>query len=534
MRTPRPHPALAAMALCLAGIAVPPATARGGTYTVWSCRGPAGEPLPAGAWRVSGDPAVQRGDGCAEGGALVAALRDDEGATDRTPAVRGGYRLAAGDGEAIAGYRVWRVAEVARPHPDLGGAYATLLEDDAAAPGGCFADRGCERLGDARDPLAAGNLLARAAIAARTLAIEVGCPGPGGEACGPPGHRRAELRLFRSAVDIADESPPRLAGAPGGALVGGAPGRGTATIVVDAEDRGGGLLAAEARVDGRLLATAQAARCREPFTVPQPCPAAASFALAIDTTAVPDGAHRLQIAVTDAAGNVAIVVDRSVSVANGRLAPGSAVPATGTPVTAPPGQARERLLVRVERRRYRTGRGAIAGRLQRRDGRPVAGAVVLVERRGYGLHGGGWRPAGRLTTDARGRFRLPVPARARQLRFRAPATAVAASPVAAGAASPAVDVMSRLKLSARMVPLTLRNGDVVVASGRLRGAAGAAEGAAVEVQAVVGGRWKTVGRARADARGRFAWRYRFHNTFLEALYSFRIRVPGSGRWPWAP
>jgi hypothetical protein len=86
-----------------------------------------------------------------------------------------------------------------------------------------------------------------------------------------------------------------------------------------------------------------------------------------------------------------------------------------------------------------------------------------------------------------------------------------------------------------MVPRLLRNGQSVTLAGRLRGAGPGTRGTTVEIQAIVGGSWKTVARTRLRAGGRFVWRYRFHNTRLEALYSFRIRITGAGgRWPWAP
>jgi hypothetical protein len=67
----------------------------------------------------------------------------------------------------------------------------------------------------------------------------------------------------------------------------------------------------------------------------------------------------------------------------------------------------------------------------------------------------------------------------------------------------------------------------------LRGAGRSALGEPVEVQAIVHGRWLTVGRSTGGARGRFLWRHRFRHTRLEALYSFRALVRGgSRRWPW--
>jgi len=322
---------------------------------------------------------------------------------------------------------------------------------------------------------------------------------------------------------VHDHTPPRLAGPPQGAWLQGAPGRGLVTIVVPARDRGSGLREAVASVDGAPAASAPAPSCPHEFAI----------SLTVDTRALADGQHRLDVVVTDAAGNAATLVAKHVHVDNSVPAP--AVPAPPPAPPAPPAQAPPAARsepspapatprIRIDRRRVRAGDGAITGRVVR-EGRPLAGARLAVERRWYGRRGGGWRRIGALTTDAAGRFALPAPRTAQELRLRPAGSR--------RGASASIDVVTQLRLRARLRPRSLRNGEVLTASARLLRAGRSALGKRVDIQAVVHGRWQTVGRASARANGIVRWRYRFRNTRREALYSFRVLVrPDPSRWPW--
>lgn len=472
-----------------AALATPAAYA--GTYTVWSCRGPSGEPAATSGWVGEGT------DGCADGGALSARA-------DR-PWDASGYRLEAPADTTIAGYRIWRY-ETAGGHAAWG-AYAALFEDPFTRPvDGCFASAGCKERGDPHDPLAAANLVERSDRELRALEIVAGCFA----SC-----RGAEFRLFRAAVDFTDASAPVAAGAP--AVDAG-------SVTVAASDAGGGLRSAQALIDGQPVATAGSG-CAEPFTAARPCPESATFTLAFDTASLPAGEHELAVVVADAAGNATTLLTQPLTIQRPEPYPSVAPSPTPVPTAAPvaptptptPGPAR----LRLDDTRFSAGaRGTITGRATR-GGAAAAGASVVVERRYYGARGGAWKRVATLTADARGGFSVRVPAVAQQLRFRlAGVTRV-------------VDVVSKLGLSARMRPTTVRNGGSITLAGRLTGAGPAAARQPVQIQAMIGGRWQTVARVRAAADGGYRWRYRFRNTRLEALYSFRARVADdSARWPW--
>jgi hypothetical protein len=487
---------LIAGALCASAWSLPaPGTAVAGTYTVWSCRGPAGEPLTASAWAPAGDPGVQRSDGCAAGGALVAAVVGEDDERWKEAGARGGYEIAAPAGEAIVGYRIWRSARASGDHPWWHGGSAAVLEDGAPV---AVCDLGA--CGDPSQPLADANLVERSAVHVEALGLQVACDSRGDDC-----EDGAELRLFRSAVTLSDDAAPVAAG----------PVSGGTTLALPAADAGAGLRSAVASLDGRPVAEDDLAACSEPYTGPQPCPATATFTLAVDTSALAPGPHRLDVVISDAAGNEATLLERTIDVA-------SAGAVLGGEASHPPAA----FAIRLDRSRASAGgAGSIGATVVSRQGSPVGGARVLVAQRGFGPRGGGWQGRPAVVADGRGRIAVPVPATPHELRFALPGRRRSAR---------TVDVLAPLRLSAHIVPPLLRNGQSMVLSGRLAGIGRAPDGKRVEVQVIAGGRWLTVGRPRAGADGRFAWRYRFHRTVLEAIYSFRVRVPGgSARWPWS-
>jgi hypothetical protein len=197
---------------------------------------------------------------------------------------------------------------------------------------------------------------------------------------------------------------------------------------------------------------------------------------------------------------------------------------------APPA-VRGDYIVAIGRRTVVAGsKGVVSGRVSERGGEQQPNAALVLEHRLYGPFGGDWTELRTLTADAAGRFSFAVPARPQQLRVRLlPPRAANTSFV-----SPSVDVLTRLSLRVAPRPRSLRNGKTLTLAGTLGNAGDSARGKEVLVQAIVGDHWQTLDRIRADRRGRFAWRYRFQRTRIEALYSFRVVVADDDeRWPWA-
>lgn len=167
----------------------------------------------------------------------------------------------------------------------------------------------------------------------------------------------------------------------------------------------------------------------------------------------------------------------------------------------------------------------LSGRLVADDGSAIAGAtleVVSLPRR----PGAAAVPVGTTTTDGDGRYRWRVPpgaSRTVRVGYRARARD------AGYATSAAVDVLVRSAARLRVVPRSLRNGQAVRFAGQLLGERPGRR-VAVVLEARVGRRWHPFARVRADARGRFAARYRFRATTRTRTYAFRAVLPRDADW----
>ena len=109
-------------------------------------------------------------------------------------------------------------------------------------------------------------------------------------------------------LTLADPTPPAVSMV--GAALGGGWVRGTVGLEGRAADEGAGVARLEGRIDGAALAVAPVG-CAvatiegEPrATAMRPCPQTAAAPLALDTTEVADGAHRMMVCAADFSGNV--------------------------------------------------------------------------------------------------------------------------------------------------------------------------------------------------------------------------------------
>jgi hypothetical protein len=111
---------------------------------------------------------------------------------------------------------------------------------------------------------------------------------------------------------------------------------GVAHLVFTATDPGGpGILSATAAIDGQTVFTgtpdtngglcapvgADPATGAPMYDAQQPCPAVETVDLPISTLGLPDGAHRLTVAVTDAAGTSSPVLDQAIDTFNPQRTP---------------------------------------------------------------------------------------------------------------------------------------------------------------------------------------------------------------------
>jgi hypothetical protein len=195
-----------------------------------------------------------------------------------------------------------------------------------------------------------------------------------------------------------------------------------------------------------------------------------------------------------------------------------------TPAPSPtPGAAP--LPVSIELPSRRLLRGApVTGRVRDAAGAAVAGAPVLLVARLFGATGPSY-PVALTRTAADGGFEVVIGGNSWEVTAGIPDPAYAATPRT-------VDLISPLSVSAAGPKRLLRNGDRLRITGRVAGAGGLVTGKVVAVQALIRGRWGTVGRVKADAAGRVVWRYRLRNTSRRSAYRFRLLVPRVAGQPW--
>lgn len=516
------------------------APARAGTYEVWSCRTFDGGPLPATGWvqttRHATADDVVLADGCAGGGSLVTSLRPARGFA--TP-VRVAATFRAPPGTRIVGYRLLRYLFAAPDVPPASYGYvagvreitATADLDWDCASDATVATLACSQLGSPSAVHDPGNVVERDGVALDALELFAACAAA---PCGDPNGSTARTLLHRARIELEDERPP-AAPLLSGSLVSDGTVSGPATVVVASSDVGGGVAAMTLAIDG---VPEQVARfpgpdgaCAEPYTRPQPCATTAAHAFAVDPAGLAEGAHVASGTVIDAAGNVTSwgPVPFQVVRPQGGGGPGGgsgdpAGPSNGSPAVASP-----RLRLAGPRVVHQRGRRPVrlAGTLQARDGTPIAGATLHATARPLGVLTPRVRRLGSVTTGRDGRFSLAV----RVTGVERVELAFSPTPGAAATAVAAATVRERSRLTIARSRARLRRHGRLTLSGRLLGAGAAARGAVVEVQAIVSGRWRTVGTVTAARTGRWRWRYRFTRVTRDTIFTFRAVVQRHPGWP---
>jgi hypothetical protein len=291
--------ALAAAILGLAA-AAPTAVADSNTYSVFSCRGPAGAANAAAGWSpfASAIPGAAAGNDCAAGGTLYATLPD--GAN--------GGRIARWHFDAPAGTRIVRVTATRRTTglaksqqpKDVG--YGLVADPDPGVLEACDTGETSPCVADLADPLDKQGL-DKAAVQ-----FAVTCDGDETNIC-PHGVRADFSQIV---LGLSDATAPavtnvkvRDSGDTSGRL----------RVTADAADVGGGLYRSVLRVDGEdaQFGPLGGADCRDAdpahgdafqFPVPVPCPpSAANVPFVADVHTLEPGAHTVELAVGDAAGN---------------------------------------------------------------------------------------------------------------------------------------------------------------------------------------------------------------------------------------
>jgi hypothetical protein len=575
-------------ALALAGSAL------AGRYHVYSCRMPNGEVAPTDGWSGSATGAyVYAEDKCAKGGALVAALEDD---VEHEKTDIATWTFSAPAEETLAGATLWRAGDA-----DGGLAKSGTYEFWLAGPeenevfdecvyGG---SEPCKTgQGEPDEPLAPANrlelsgshlgshLYVNAACFATLGACKKGEHDPNGYA--------AVVNLYAADLVLEQTSQPVVSDVEG-ELATATTLSGTADLSLHAEDGGSGVYEAVFTVDGvedgSVLLDENGGHCRNvgqstdglpAFLYLQPCSASLSADIPFSTTALSDGPHHLVVAITDAAGNSTVALDRKITVSNdpqGSTPPNESPATKETPVAKePPSQSQSgsgdppptttgheqptqnnpvpqnqgdngtnasagaTLHVRWSTTAHTAlvGAGgyvpAVLGQLTAPGGAPIAGAVVQVLDTPTS-EGARTVALASARTASNGSFRVRLPAGMSSARLTFAYSANAAAAVPSVTAALTLTVPASLVL--RVAPHTSHAGGTIVFTGTLHGSPLPPGGKTLVLEASTpGGHWRQFQVLATRARGRYRAIYRFRLPG-PITYQFRVVCPAEADFPYA-
>ena len=177
------------------------------------------------------------------------------------------------------------------------------------------------------------------------------------------------------------------------------------------------------------------------------------------------------------------------------------------------------------------GRTATTVFLRDENGKPITGATVVVLQR-MRVGGASFVPAhAPVKTDKKGRIRYYAPAGySRTVRFAYKARHGDTEYAATRDLLIGVRSKSTLRTSAK----SLRNGQTLRFSGRLKSRPVPRAGVVIDLQAQVGSRWQSFSTVRTNASGAWKSKYTFRSTTGLQTYTFRARVRGDSGYPYLP
>lgn len=290
-------------------LALMPATARAGDYTVRSCKEEAGAPTyPVDGWQPLGSVGVETiGESCFRGGSLWAQLPGGS----YSVGTHVGWRFDAPAGTEISSYRISRSTTVGavsagNAAPVFYVAWPALAASDIRE---LCTQPACSALGR-RDRAVPENIITPPGPMAgvHSLHFVSQCGGTAGRTCldadSPPGAETVRFDIHAAQITLRDSSAPAVAALTGPLAEAGRTHTGTTTVTARATDAGAGVASFALEVDGAAVASAAAPGCQaEPFTARTPCPTDIAQTLELDTTKLAYGRHSARVVARDASGN---------------------------------------------------------------------------------------------------------------------------------------------------------------------------------------------------------------------------------------
>jgi hypothetical protein len=486
-------------------VVVPPATAHGGTFEFDVCRPPGRPQAGTEGWQVLNSRAGFRYDLYCDDGTFGVTTQND--GANYAAGSASGWQYSLPPGLRITGYSgIWMGSSA--PFSTWGWAYG-LNGRKPGEPG--WVNVGL--CGGAAVTCGPGPEMATVPPM-QDIAVVVQCIARG--TCPAGSYAAVEVHWLRFRVE--DDGDPIIVPT-GGALTSTAPVTGTVSVDFQANDEGSGVRSVGLEVDGQVVATegftSPSAKCTLPYTGARPCLATVAGSLALDTTKLYDGSHRVRLIARDA-----------TETNLGATTPWALASANRTKANLCHGGLGASAQVRQTPRVLRFGNGgAISLSWPAMPWRPAEGVVFEGDGVLSATRPMVQRTASRLVAE------LP-PGHSRTV-------VVGVRP--AGTQSPYVcskpiPVKVHAGLSLRAWPRDLANGERLSLHGRLAGGAIArSRSVVIEARAEHGRRhWSTVSVVKTAVRGRFSYAYRFTRTSQPTAFIFRARIGRERGFPFEP
>ncbi len=481
------------------------AGAHAGTYVINNC--PSAGNGNAGSWSVFGSPQNVKGT-CSGGSGDYIGPRGGS----MSPGAFAGVQIAAPSGITIREAKIWWQAS-----HQVSGADTFAVAYDS---GGVVAE--------STTPLGAGNPDTFVLSSTTTeLTLANYCSNDDyGNGCTFGGGENNILELYGAQLTLFDSGLPS-GSVTGGSLSGAGPVSGTQSLAYNAADGGSGVRYVEVVVDGQSVAkTDYIAEC--PYQNFAACPANVSGTISWNTGSVTDGQHEIALRIVNAGGNSSIVDEHTITVENGPL-PVPHIANGQSPC------AGESLSITVDGKAKPAtvpyGRAVTIRGFLHCGSTPIRDASIQVTTVAGPSHAA---IDGKVQSGPDGSFSYKVPTGPdRTLRFAYTAYSNDSSP----AASSTVVLHVRPRISLHITPRHTANGRSMHWSGTIGPGPYPSQGVTLVTEVQEGRhRWKAFAQVVTDAKGRFRYSYRFHDTPQPTTYTFRISLPDTGAqgYPYTP
>ncbi len=379
-----------------------------GSYSVYACQGPAGQPVAANGWTADREGDALAANDCATGGPLAVGLN---GAGPWKGGLGAEQRFTAPAGTKVGSLHLRRKTGGLPGSHGLAyffNADGNVLDSCNPGPSSCTVDL--------------DGTLDIPNLDASVLRFRAGCFESYPDECTSNGSPFT-VQVSQLVIGLKDTAAPTVANV-NGPLADGSSNKGTLGVSFDAADAGAGLYQIIVAVDGTTIAVHPVAfdTCVDAgpgnadpyeFLAQVPCPLSINqLSTSLDTTKLANGPHTVDVVIEDAAGNrTAVLSQKPLTVDN----PPPPVPVTPSSLNGINADTQATLKAFFVKNRARS--------LRNRFGTRVVVRGTLVNRKGVGIQGARLdvyhRPNGGgklktlvktgLKTRAKGEFTLILP-----------------------------------------------------------------------------------------------------------------------------